>query len=134
MDEDDFVPEIFKNKKVKTKNDDEKIKKDLSKMTESEKKRLLEEEAPELFGLVEEYKKRMEEIDTVLSHLAELLKKGRLKDEPKGFSDYVTYKTNVTSGYCMNISFYLALKARGIPVENHPVIERILGYRKVISL
>lgn len=41
MDEDDFVPEIFKNKKVKTKNDDEKIKKDLSKMTESEKKRLL---------------------------------------------------------------------------------------------
>ena len=33
--------------------------------------------------------------------------------------------------YCTNISFYMMLKSKQIPVHNHPVIKRLVQYRNV---
>ena len=36
--------------------------------------------------------------------------------------------------YCINIGFYLLLKAKQAPVRNHPVIGRLIQYRKASKL
>ena len=33
--------------------------------------------------------------------------------------------------YCINIGFYLVLKAKKLPVRDHPVMERLVQYQKV---
>ena len=36
--------------------------------------------------------------------------------------------------YCTNISFYLMLKSKQVPVHNHPVIKRLLQYKNVSTV
>ncbi|XP_062272056.1 something about silencing protein 10 isoform X1 [Scomber scombrus] len=48
-------------------------------------------------------------------------------------ADYLKTKQQLYLNYCTNISFYLVLKAKRIPVHNHPVIERLLTYRNLIN-
>lgn len=36
--------------------------------------------------------------------------------------------------YCTNISFYMMLKAKKVPVQNHPVIKRLVQYRNVSTI
>ena len=49
-----------------------------------------------------------------------------------GFN-YYFYSDLYVCSYCLNITFYLALKAKRVPIDGHPVIERIVQYRKVRS-
>lgn len=46
-------------------------------------------------------------------------------------SEYVKLKYSAYLSYLLNISFYLALRANKTMVENHPVIERLVQYRRV---
>ncbi|XP_051895181.1 something about silencing protein 10 isoform X2 [Pristis pectinata] len=110
---------------------DLKIKKDLNKMSQKEKLKLLKKESPELLELIQDFKAKLVEVKDELQPLMEMVQSGRI---PAGKdAQYVQTKYHLYLNYCTNISFYLVLKAKRIPVQNHPVIERLLTYRNLIN-
>jgi len=40
-------------------------------------------------------------------------------------------KASFFFSYCTNISFYMMLKSKQVPVHNHPVIKRLVQHRNV---
>ncbi|XP_067826668.1 something about silencing protein 10 isoform X2 [Heptranchias perlo] len=110
---------------------DQKIKKDLKKMSQKEKMKLLKKESPELLELIQDFKAKLAELRDELQPLMEMVQSGRIP-AGKG-ANYVQTKYHLYLNYCTNISFYLVLKAKRIPVHNHPVIERLLTYRNLIN-
>lgn len=46
---------------------------------------------------------------------------------------FVKLKYQLVLNYCINISFYLMLKAKKIPVTSHPVIKKLAQYRQLLS-
>lgn len=132
LEDQDFGLDIFKTvKKSAEPEEAEKIKKDLSKLSKREKLQLLKKDSPELLDLIEDYKTKMSELKDTLLPMAELLKKGVLPSS-KG-AEYVETKAALYFNYCVNISFYMMLKAKQTPVHNHPVIGRLLQYRNLIK-
>ncbi|XP_078281281.1 something about silencing protein 10 isoform X2 [Rhinoraja longicauda] len=110
---------------------DLKIKKDLNKMSQKEKMKLLKKESPELLELMQDFRAKLVQLRDELQPLMEMVQSGRI---PAGKdAQYVQTKYHLYMNYCTNISFYLVLKAKRIPVQNHPVIERLLTYRNLIN-
>ncbi|XP_041062179.1 something about silencing protein 10 isoform X1 [Carcharodon carcharias] len=110
---------------------DLKIKKDLKKMSHKEQMKLLKKESPELLELIQDFKAKLAELRDELHPLMEMVQSGKIP-AGKG-ANYVQTKYHLYLNYCTNISFYLILKAKRIPVHNHPVIERLLTYRNLIN-
>ncbi|OCT72717.1 hypothetical protein XELAEV_18035700mg [Xenopus laevis] len=102
----DFI-EAFAEKQSEEKQSEQKIVKDLNKMSEKEKRKLLKKESPELLELMQDLKL-------------------------KG-SKYLQTKYQLYLNYCTNISYYLILKAKRISIHGHPVIERLVTYRNLIN-
>ncbi|KPP71114.1 something about silencing protein 10-like [Scleropages formosus] len=110
---------------------DQKIVKDLKAMSQKEKLRLLKKESPELMGLIQDFKVKLTELRDELQPLLEMVKSGQIP-AGKG-AEYLKTKQQLYLNYCTNISFYLVLKAKRIPAQNHPVIERLVSYRNLIN-
>ncbi|XP_036386984.1 something about silencing protein 10 [Megalops cyprinoides] len=110
---------------------EEKIMKDLEKMSNKEKLKLLKKESPELLELIQDFKAKLTELRDEIQPLLEMVKDGRIP-EGKG-ADYLRTKQQLYLNYCTNISFYLVLKARRVPAQNHPVIERLVSFRNLIN-
>ncbi|XP_031570117.1 something about silencing protein 10-like [Actinia tenebrosa] len=134
LDEDDFDVANFQIPVDEEKDDDIEEKKtvamDLSKLSKEQKLEILFRDSPELFELLEDFKTKLEEITSVLSPLIQIAKLGNLP--PEG-AKYLELKHQLYLNYCINISFYLLMKARQTPVKGHPVIERIVQYRTLIK-
>ncbi|KAG8039702.1 hypothetical protein G9C98_000431 [Cotesia typhae] len=47
--------------------------------------------------------------------------------------DFVKIKYRLVLNYSVNVSFYLMLKAKKIPVSSHPVLIKIAQYRKLLT-
>ncbi|XP_075695655.1 something about silencing protein 10-like [Rhinoderma darwinii] len=110
---------------------EEKIVKDLEKMSDKEKRKLLKKESPELMELIQDLKLKLAEVKNQLEPLIQMVKKGII---PKGKGTvYLHTKYQLYLNYCTNISYYLQLKAKRIPVTGHPVIERLVTYRNLIN-
>ncbi|XP_043531611.1 something about silencing protein 10 [Chiloscyllium plagiosum] len=107
------------------------IKKDLKKMSHKEQMGLLKKESPELLELIQDFKAKLMELRDKLHPLMNMVKSRKIR-AGKG-AHYVQTKYHLYLNYCTNISFYLVLKAKRIPVHNHPVIERLLTYRNLIN-
>ncbi|KAM4854372.1 something about silencing protein 10 [Thomomys bottae] len=105
--------------------------KDLAKVSVKEKLKMLRKESPELLELIEDLKVKLTEVKDELEPLLELVEQGIIP--PGKGSQYLKTKYNLYLNYCSNISFYLILKARRIPAEGHPVIERLVTYRNLIN-
>lgn len=45
----------------------------------------------------------------------------------------VRTKYHVLLNYCINVSFFLMLKAKGLPVKMHPVTKRLIQYHKLLD-
>ncbi|KAK6188087.1 hypothetical protein SNE40_004347 [Patella caerulea] len=133
MDEDDFGLDEFKvpdKKEVKPLQNQEKIVQDLSKLSKREKIELLKKESPELLTLIEDFKARLSEVKDTLQPLFKLVQEGKIVDKA---AEYIKVKFHLSLSYCVNISFYLMLKAKHIATINHPVIKRLVQYRKLIK-
>ncbi|XP_072887899.1 something about silencing protein 10 isoform X1 [Hemitrygon akajei] len=136
LSEDDFGLDLIQTfaqeqEAEKASGKDLKIKKDLNKMSQKEKLKLLKKESPELLELIQDFKEKLVELKEELQPLMELVQSGRIPAEKDVL--YVQTKYHLYLNYCTNISFYLVLKAKRIPVQNHPVIERLLSYRNLIN-
>jgi U3 small nucleolar RNA-associated protein 3 len=100
-------------------------------MSREDKLALLEKDSPELFDLLEDF-------DFNMSETVELLQfQSRVAKDSPTFTDegreYLDCKLHLDLLYCMNIMFYLYLKASGLPVKSHPVIQRIVQIKKMIG-
>ncbi|CAH2319839.1 something about silencing 10 [Pelobates cultripes] len=125
----DFIQE-FGEKPSEEKPSEEKIVKDLDKMSEKEKRKLLKKESPELMELIQDLKSKLTEVTDDLDPLVQMVKEGSI---PKKGRKYLQTKYQLYLNYCTNISFYLLLKAKRIPIQGHPVIERLVTYRNLIN-
>ncbi|XP_044138105.1 something about silencing protein 10 [Bufo gargarizans] len=126
----DFI-QAFAEKPSEETPTEEKIVKDLEKMSEKEKRKLLKKESPELMELIQDLKQKLAEVKNELQPLITMVKGGII---PKGKgSTYLQTKYHLYLNYCMNISYYLLLKAKRIAISGHPVIERLVTYRNLIN-
>lgn len=111
--------------------EEEVIKTDLSKLSKREKLALLEKESPEFMGLVSDFKERLLYAKDKLYPILELVKSGELPDCTA--AEFVSTKYHITLNYCTNIAFYLLLKAKRINIQTHPVVKRLVQYRKLLE-
>ncbi|XP_006133969.2 something about silencing protein 10 [Pelodiscus sinensis] len=108
-----------------------KIAKDFEALSRKEQLKLLQQESPELLHLIEDFEAKLKELKDELNPLMQMVRNGII---PKGKgSRYLETKYHLYLNYCTNISFYLILKSKRIPVQGHPVIERLVTYRNLIN-
>ncbi|NXD26291.1 SAS10 protein, partial [Spelaeornis formosus] len=110
---------------------EQKIHKDLQALSKKEQLKLLKQESPELLQLMEDFEVKLMEIKDELHPLLQMVRNGTIP-QGKG-SRYLQTKYHLYLNYCANISFYLVLKAKRMPVHSHPVIERLVAYRNIIN-
>ncbi|NXL98086.1 SAS10 protein, partial [Tyrannus savana] len=109
----------------------QKIDKDLQALSKKEQLKLLKQESPELLQLMEDLEVKLMEIKDELHPLLQMVKDGTIP-QGKG-SRYLQTKYHLYLNYCANISFYLVLKSKRVPVHSHPIIERLVAYRNIIN-
>ncbi|PIK45124.1 putative something about silencing protein 10 isoform X2 [Apostichopus japonicus] len=137
LDEGDFSIDIAQadeteKEETELKDEEAKVKKDLSKLTKKEKLQILKKESPEMMELVEDCKAKLLELKDELQPLMDQVKSGKIPPGTLGVT-YLQTKYHLYLNYCLNINFYMVMKAKHISVKNHPVIGRILSYRKLIN-
>ncbi|XP_015430257.1 PREDICTED: something about silencing protein 10 [Dufourea novaeangliae] len=110
---------------------DQFVKTDLSKLSKRQKQAIMQKESPEFMALVNDFKGRMTEARDVLSPFLKLANTEVFFGCPAVF--FVKTKYYILLNYCINISFYLMLKAKRLPVNTHPVIKRLAQYRQLLN-
>ncbi|XP_019628035.1 PREDICTED: something about silencing protein 10-like isoform X2 [Branchiostoma belcheri] len=139
LSEEDFGLELFKPAKKPTKDAalpeeeaEERVLQDLSQLSHRERMDLLRKEAPELKELMDDFKEKLQEVIDRLHPLLKMVRSGVIP--PGKGATYVETKFQLYLNYCVNISFYLVLKAGHTPnVRSHPVINRLVQYRNLIN-
>ncbi|XP_057318129.1 something about silencing protein 10 [Microplitis mediator] len=106
------------------------VKTDLSKLSKREKVALFQKESPEFQALVTDAEERLKEANEILLPFINLAEQEELSHPAIKF---VEIKYQLILNYCINISFYLMLKAKKIPVTSHPVIKKLAQYRQLLS-
>lgn len=56
------------------------------------------------------------------------------KNDIKNGIEFLEVKYHLLLDYCMNLNFYSLLKAKGVSVKNHPVIDRLIEIRYLVYL
>ncbi|KOC68829.1 Something about silencing protein 10 [Habropoda laboriosa] len=135
LDDVDFELDFLQSKKSndqKVYEDTEQfIKTDLSRLSKRQKQAMMQNESPEFAALVNDFKDRMIEARDSLAPFLKLVKAGLLPNCPA--ASFIRTKYHLLLNYCINISFYLMLKAKRLPVSSHPVIKRLAQYRQLLN-
>lgn len=105
---------------------------DIRKVPRKKLLKMVEEESPELQGLIDDCRDKLRELDQELTPILDLLKSGEL---PRGTSaeNYVMLRHNILLSYATNVCFYLSLKAKRVNIKNHPIIKRLGQFKKLIT-
>ena len=107
------------------------VTKDIANVSKRDKLQRLMTEAPELLGLLEEFKAKSSELQNTIQPVLEKVKAGEL---PSGKGvDYLEVKYHLLLNYCTNLTFYLYMKAQGKSVKDHPVIKQLLHLRTIME-
>ena len=108
----------------------EHLSKDLSSMTKAQRLELIASHSPELLGIVSELKDLMVELKDRIAPISSVMKQiheeGAVQDD---VVDYLEVKQQLLLSYCMNVLFYVYMKAQGKSVQNHPVMKQLLKLR-----
>eukprot|EP01034_Spumella_vulgaris_P022961 gene22961-29146_t len=112
----------------------EHITRDLSKLTKGQRLDLIAAQSPEFPGIVAELTERIAELKStvipVKSFLTEVAKTQRVDDD---IVEYLEVKQQLLLSYCVNVVFYLYMKAEGKSVRSHPVMKQLLKLRYVME-
>ncbi|XP_017764424.1 PREDICTED: something about silencing protein 10 isoform X2 [Eufriesea mexicana] len=127
----DFIQTIKNNEEEVYKHAEQFIKTDLSKLSKRQKQAIIQKESPEFIVLVNDFKDHMTEAKDSLAPFLKLIKSDVFVDCP--IVSFVKTKYHLLLNYCINISFYLMLKAKRLPVSSHPVIKRLAQYRQLLN-
>lgn len=108
----------------------EQVAKSVAHLSAAAKLDLLTAQAPELLVLVKELRERVDELQNRIQPVRVLAKKlqemGKVDDD---LVDYLEMKAELLLAYCLNVTFYLYMKALGKPVRSHPVMRQLLRCR-----
>lgn len=102
---------------------------DLSKMTDKERRKVLLKESKELPALLKSMRDRLEEVQSSWQPLHQS-QNAKLTDTGR---KYVAIKYQLVLNYLMNVSFYLAMKSKNTSVTAHPVLDRIMQARDLFD-
>ncbi|CAM9679170.1 unnamed protein product [Ectocarpus fasciculatus] len=107
------------------------VKRDTSKLSRRDKLELVLSEAPELPALLGEVRAQLgtltESVQPLVSNVTAEI--GASKD---GLV-YLRTRQQLLLAYCMNVCFYMVLKAKGEPAKGHPVVRRLLSLRGLLE-
>ncbi|GLH06544.1 Something about silencing protein 10 [Gryllus bimaculatus] len=132
LDETDYMLDTFAQADtVGEEKAEEKIKTDVSGLSKRDKLALFAKESPEFPGLIEDFKEKMAESEKKLQPIVELINNGKIPNSP--ICKFIKTKYHLILNYSTNILYYLLLKARHMPVQNHPVIQRLFQYRQLLK-
>lgn len=91
-------------------------------------------QSPEFMGIVSELQERVAELKTVVMPVKELVLRvaatSRVNDD---IVEYLEVKQQLLLSYCVNVVFYLFMKAEGRSVRAHPVMKQLLKLRYVME-
>jgi hypothetical protein len=104
---------------------------DVAALSREEKLRILENDSPELLRLLPTLRDKIVELRERIHPILTKVRSGQLPTS-KGVS-YLEVKNQLLLNYCMNLCFYLALKASGRRVKDHPVITQLLRTRTLLE-
>eukprot|EP01104_Vermistella_antarctica_P002715 TRINITY_DN12937_c0_g1_i1.p1 TRINITY_DN12937_c0_g1~~TRINITY_DN12937_c0_g1_i1.p1 ORF type:complete len:715 (-),score=275.79 TRINITY_DN12937_c0_g1_i1:43-2151(-) len=124
-----------RSKKDEDDNDDIVVKMDpkaIRNMTTEEKLDRVITDAPELLELLEDFRRHTKTMRTKLAPLLERTREMGFDRSNEGIS-FLEAKYQLLLSYCVNICYYLTLKAEGEPVKDHPVIERLVEIRTILE-
>jgi U3 small nucleolar RNA-associated protein 3 len=88
-------------------------------------------DAPELIALTKELTKNLDEVRASVEPVVAAARAGEYATA-EGIS-YLDAKHLLMLSYCINIVFYLLLKAEGKPVRDHPVVLRLVEIRTYLE-
>ena len=98
------------------------------------KKALLDKEAPELQGLMEELELAL---TLLICQVEPLLAKPDLRQHNKALATFVELKRNLLLNYCSFLAFYLLLKLDGTKSEDdvraHPVLFKLTALKQTLD-
>ncbi|CDJ33368.1 uncharacterized protein EMH_0015780 [Eimeria mitis] len=98
---------------------------------EEELKQIVATAHPELHGLLKELQDALKEINNKVEPLVALAKrKNFLTKEGVSLLDA---KNQLLLSYLSYLSYYIVLKAHGVPVASHPVVERLIESRLLLQ-
>lgn len=136
LEESDFSLDVFVTPESKEKDSDKKksneifLQKDLSQLSQRQKEQLFKKESPEFEGLVQDCKQRLNESIHFLEPILTYFKDNSIKNHP--LIDFVSNQNQLILNYSTNVSFYLVLKAKRVPIQNHPIIKRLVKIRQLL--
>lgn len=99
-------------------------------MSQRQKEQLFKKESPEFEGLVRDFRQRLNESMELLEPVLSYFKVNGIEQHP--LVDFVANQNQLILNYCTNVSFYLVLKAKRIPIQNHPVVKRLVKIRQLL--
>lgn len=134
--ESDFSLDVFSTAEPKQKDDKKNksdeifLQKDLSQLSQRQKEQLFKKESPEFEGLVQDFRHRLNESIQLLEPVLVYFKENSIVNHP--LVEFIQNQNQLILNYCTNVSFYLVLKAKRIPVQNHPIVKRLVKIRQLL--
>lgn len=111
--------------------DGEKVTRDLSGMSDEAKLEIITADSPELLQLMGDFKAKINQVRESVEPVLRRVKDGAVATDA-GVS-YLEAKHHLMLSYCINIAFYMMLKASGKEVKSHPVIEQLVRTRALLE-
>lgn len=136
FDESDFSLDVFGTIEPKDKDDKKKksdeifLQKDLSQLSQRQREQLFKKESPEFEGLVQDFRQRLNESVQLLEPILAYFKKNSIESHP--LIEFITNQHQLILNYCSNVSFYLILKSKRVPIQNHPIVKRLFKIRQLL--
>ncbi|KAK4521214.1 vesicular-fusion protein S17 [Mucor velutinosus] len=97
----------------------------------AEKIKIIQNESPELIDLLDEFKDKVEIVNTLKPLVEKIQSK---KKEQDAAAQFLFFKYQTLMNYMTNISFYFALKAsEANDVREHPVIQALFKLRQTLE-
>ncbi|KAJ0976082.1 hypothetical protein J5N97_018047 [Dioscorea zingiberensis] len=108
----------------------EEIKIDLNSLSKEELMDAVYSSAPELVGLLSELSEAWSQVEKLEPLVCEVKER---KDGAKGKMHHLEVKRLLLLTYCQAIVFYLLLKSEGHPVQDHPVVGRLVEIKAMME-
>lgn len=97
----------------------------------AEKIKIIQNESPELIDLLDEFKDKVQVVNTLKPLVEKIQQK---KKEQDAAAQFLFFKYQTLMNYMTNISFYFALKAsEASDIREHPVIQALFKLRQTLE-
>ncbi|EME30443.1 leucine zipper factor-like protein [Galdieria sulphuraria] len=105
--------------------------KDWETLTTADKLRIIEKDSPELVKLLQDFQEKSGEVFDSLEPVIDKAK--NFKNMYSDGMSLLELKYHLLLNYCINIAFFMLLKAQGVTVKDHPVLDQLIELRVIME-